>query len=226
MDICIIRNCSKPHIMKKIYKLMALSMLVLGLAACKKEETPELTPDNIKITTTAVTDITAESAVTGGNISDAGGNTITKRGVCWGEAENPDIKGKSTNDGSGTGAFVSEISGLAPGKTYHVRAYAICQAGIAYGNDVSFSVPVFIPTVRTGVTSDLGIDYAVVSGEVLNKMGGTCKALVPDSSADGEVGQPLVGITASADTYRDKRVRVAVRINQLLASYDRCHSVQ
>lgn len=159
--------------MKKIYKLMALSMLVLGLAACKKEETVELTPDNIKITTTAVTNITAESAVTGGNITDAGGNTITKRGVCWGEAENPDIKGKSTNDGSGTGAFVSEISGLAPGKTYHVRAYAICQAGIAYGNDVSFSVPVFIPTVRTGVTSDLGIDYAVVSGEVLNKMGGT-----------------------------------------------------
>ena len=159
--------------MKKIYKLMALSMLVLGLAACKKEETPELTADNIKITTAAVTNITAESAVTGGNITDAGGNTITKRGVCWGEAENPDIKGKSTNDGSGTGAFVSEISGLAPGKTYHVRAYAICQAGIAYGNDVSFSVPVFIPTVRTGVTSDLGIDYAVVSGEVLNKMGGT-----------------------------------------------------
>ena len=159
--------------MKRIYKLMALSMLVLGLAACKKEEAPELTADDIKITTTAVTDITAESAVSGGNITDAGGNTITKRGVCWGEAENPDIKGKFTNDGSGAGAFESEISGLEPGKTYHVRAYAICQAGIAYGNDVSFSVPVYIPTVRTGVTSDLGMDFAVVNGEVLNKMGGT-----------------------------------------------------
>jgi len=160
--------------MKKIYKLMALSMLVLGLAACKKEETVELTPDNIKITTTAVTNITAESAVTGGNITDAGGNTITKRGVCWGEAADPSIKGgKVTEDGSGTGEFTSTISGFEPGKSYHVRAYAICSAGIAYGNDVTFSVPVFEPTVKTGLASDLGIDHAVVNGQVLNKMGGT-----------------------------------------------------
>ena len=160
--------------MKKIYKLMALSMLVLGLAACKKEEAPELTADDIKITTTAVTNITAESAVTGGNITDAGGNTITKRGVCWGDTADPTIKGgKVTEDGSGTGVFTSTISGLEPGKSYHVRAYAICQAGIAYGNDVTFSVPVFEPTVKTNLPTNLGIDFAVVGGQVLNKMGGT-----------------------------------------------------
>lgn len=159
--------------MKAIYKIMALFLLFLGLAACKeKEETPQSLA-NIKITTTEVTDITATSAVSGGEITDNGGYSITKRGVCWGAAENPTLTGDKTTDGSGDGAFTSTITGIEPAKTYHVRAYALCAAGVAYGNDVTFSVPVFEPSVKTGLVTDLGMDFAVVAGEVTSAMGGT-----------------------------------------------------
>ena len=158
--------------MKAIYRIMALSLLFLGLAACKeKMETPQSLAD-IKITTTEVTNITANSAVSGGEITDNGGYTITKRGVCWGTAENPTMTGDKTTDGSGDGAFTSTITGIEPAKTYHVRAYALCAAGVAYGNDVTFSVPVFEPSVKTGVVKDLGMDFAVIAGEVLSANGG------------------------------------------------------
>ena len=158
--------------MKAIYRIMALSLLFLGLAACKeKMETPQSLAD-IKITTTEVTNITANSAVSGGEITDNGGYTITKRGVCWGTAENPTMTGDKTTDGSGDGAFTSTITGIEPAKTYHVRAYALCAAGVAYGNDVTFSVPVFEPSVKTGLVTDLGMDFAVIAGEVLSANGG------------------------------------------------------
>lgn len=39
------------------------------------------------------------------------------------------------------------MTGLAHGTTYHVRAYAINETGVVYGNDVVFTTPVFNPPV-------------------------------------------------------------------------------
>ncbi len=44
-----------------------------------------------------------------------------------------------TNDGGGTGAFTSQLTGLDPGVTYYVRAYAINTAGTAYGTITNFT---------------------------------------------------------------------------------------
>jgi hypothetical protein len=44
-----------------------------------------------------------------------------------------------TVDGTGTGPFESAITGLSPGSTYHVRAYATNSVGTAYGSDLSFT---------------------------------------------------------------------------------------
>jgi uncharacterized protein (TIGR02145 family) len=75
------------------------------------------------------------SASSGGNISDAGGLTIAARGVVWGTSLNPTISGNKTNDGTGTGYFVSYISGLIPSTIYYVRAYVTNTTGTAYGNE-------------------------------------------------------------------------------------------
>ena len=151
--------------MKAINKIMALSLLFLGLAACKEKEVPQSLA-NIKITTNEVTAITATSAVSGGEITDNGGYTITKRGVCWGASENPTLADNKTSEGDGDGAFTSTINGIEPGKTYHVRAYAQCSAGVAYGNDVAFTSLTAAPSVRTVGSESITINSFVVKGEV------------------------------------------------------------
>ncbi len=86
--------------------------------SCKKEETPKMPV----LSTTAVTDITAESAESGGNIISDGGAAVTGRGICWSVNAAPSISDSKTNDGKGTGQFVSILSGLTAGTTYHIRA--------------------------------------------------------------------------------------------------------
>ena len=52
-----------------------------------------------------------------------------------------DHRDSKTTDGavSATGAFTSNITGLAPNTLYHVRAYATNAAGTVYGGDVTFT---------------------------------------------------------------------------------------
>src|SRR5690554_3534905 len=91
------------------------------------------------LSTREVTDITENSATSGGNITDDGGVLITAHGVCWSTNENPTIDDNKTEDGTGAGNFVSSISGLTANTTYYVRAYATNSNGTAYGSAMSFT---------------------------------------------------------------------------------------
>jgi hypothetical protein len=100
------------------------------------------TPEDITIpivTTTEVTEITYNSAVCGGTVISNGGAAVTSRGVCWNTSPNPTLINSNTNDGEGTGAYTSYITGLAAGITYYVRAYATNSIGTAYGENKSFT---------------------------------------------------------------------------------------
>jgi hypothetical protein len=92
------------------------------------------------VTTTAISDTTGISAVSGGNISGDGGSAITARGIVWGTNTSPTISlGTKTTDGSGSGQFTSKIGGLSKSTKYYVRAYATNAAGTAYGNELTFT---------------------------------------------------------------------------------------
>jgi len=91
------------------------------------------------LTTTSASSITTNSAVSGGNITNDGGGQVTERGVCWAASENPTTADSKTSDGTGTGSFTSNITGLSPATTYYVRAYAVNSAGTSYGNQVYFN---------------------------------------------------------------------------------------
>ncbi len=72
-----------------------------------------------ELTTKAVTGITQTTAVSGGeNVSD-GGEPITEKGVCWSTQTGPDISDSKTNEGAGTSAFTSNITGLTGNTTYY-----------------------------------------------------------------------------------------------------------
>jgi hypothetical protein len=94
------------------------------------------------VTTNAVSNITQTTASGGGNVTSDGGADVIERGVCWSTAQNPDITGSHTSDGTGTGIFVSSLTGLTEGTLYYVRAYATNSAGTAYGNEISFSTSI------------------------------------------------------------------------------------
>jgi len=93
------------------------------------------------ISTVAVTEITANSATSGGNISNDGGATVSVRGVCWSTNPNPTTDHLKTTDGAGPGTFSSALTNLTSGTIYYVRAYATNNMGTSYGNEVSFNTP-------------------------------------------------------------------------------------
>lgn len=91
------------------------------------------------VTTSMVSNITDNSATCGGNVVHNGGAAVTSRGVCWSTSQNPTIADNHSNDGSGTGIFISIITGLVPNTTYYVRAYATNSEGTAYGEVLTFT---------------------------------------------------------------------------------------
>ena len=86
------------------------------------------------ITTSSVLSISPTTASCGGSIYSSGGATVTARGVCWSTNQYPTITDNKTVDGSGPGSYASTLTGLTPGNTYFVRAYATNSLGTAYGN--------------------------------------------------------------------------------------------
>ncbi len=100
---------------------------------------PVSSPTLPVLTTLSASNITATTADAGGDITDDGGATVTARGVCYSTNPNPTLADNFTTDGTGTGTFVSSITGLTPNVTYYLRAYATNSEGTAYGNEISFT---------------------------------------------------------------------------------------
>lgn len=119
------------------------------------------------VTTAEVNNITINSAISGGNVLFDGNAYVTTSGVCWSTSQNPTISDSHTTDGSGTNSFISTIIGLTPNTTYYLRAYAINNLGVAYGNQISFStLPMLLPTVTTANVTNITSNSAICGGNV------------------------------------------------------------
>jgi hypothetical protein len=90
------------------------------------------------VTTTEITNVGLTTATGGGNVIFDGGAPLIARGVCWSTSANPTTVDYITTDGSGTGTFISALSGLMSNTTYYVRAYATNSVGTSYGGEMSF----------------------------------------------------------------------------------------
>lgn len=109
--------------------LVALAMV---LVSCK--------PEQPKVVTTEVTEITVNSAVCGGGVSDGGGAAIVERGFCWNTEGRPTVLDFCVKDTeSGLGSFTLNIPNLTPNTQYYIRTYAVNANGVAgYGEEKSF----------------------------------------------------------------------------------------
>ena len=125
------------------------------------------------LTTSTVSGVTINTAISGGNITSDGGGSVTARGVCWGTSHNPTIAGLHTTDGTGTGIYTSSLTGLTPNTLYYVRAYANNSAGTAYGNEVSFTTnPVLPPALTTTEVTSITLTAAISGGNITSDGGG------------------------------------------------------
>ena len=169
------------------------------------------------VTTTQVSSVNCTSAVSGGNITNDGGLTITARGVCWGTSPNPTTAGNKTSNGTGKGIFSSTLTGLTSGTMYYYRAYATNSITTSYGQEgYFFSTPV-PATVQASSPTDISCNSAVLSGRINNDGGiaptevGIVYALTQNpttahtkivmSNSGGSWSQPVSGFNGSTTYY-------------------------
>jgi uncharacterized protein (TIGR02145 family) len=159
-----------------------------------------VTKDGVPVlSTTMVTGITANSAVSGGVIKSDGYLQVLSRGVCWDTLQNPDITDSITIDGEGIGSFTSKMKNLLPGRTYYVRAYATNKYDTFYAKEEwYFNTKDGLPKLTTREIRDITTGSAASGGFVTDDGGlpvisrGVCWSTMPnpttadDTTWDGE----------------------------------------
>lgn len=172
------------------------AMAMLLVWGCKKEEPVKLAT----LSTLSVTDITKNTAKSGGNITNDGGGEITSRGVVWSLSQNPTIEqnlGYTLNI-PGTGQFASEISDLTRYTKYYVRAYATNKAGVAYGNELDFTTEGEPSVITTEPITSITAISAVCGGNITDDGGApiTTRGVIWSNSQNPTVESNL-GITSN-----------------------------
>ncbi|WP_146185900.1 T9SS type A sorting domain-containing protein [Flavobacterium album] len=164
-----------------------------------------LNPVPATITTTQIlpASITTTTAVSGGNVTSDGMAAVTARGVVWATTTNPTTASLTTTDGTGTGIFTSNFSGLTPNTHYYYRAYATNSIGTSYGAEYSFWTLANTPGSPTISNADIfSIDIAIDANgnpastvyAIMINGGGLTGQFV---AADGSVSDTAVWQTAA-----------------------------
>ncbi len=169
------------------------------------------------ITTTAISNITATTASSGGNATADGGYPIIAKGICWSTTSSPTIANNYTTDGTGTGAFSSSLTGLTTLTTYYVRAYATNSQGTSYGNQIQFITLTTLPTITTTAVTGITANSATSGGNISSDGGysvtarGVCwktssnptisDSISSDGTGTGVFASSITGLASSTTYY-------------------------
>ena len=125
------------------------------------------------VMTLDVIDITATTAICGGEVMDDGGDEVYEKGVCWSMSQGPTIGDIHASGGTGIGFFEVQMTDLEPSTTYYVRAYARNNVGVAYGDEMEFTTmsEAGLPTVMTVEVFNITATSAICAGEVMDDGG-------------------------------------------------------
>lgn len=170
------------------------------------------------LTTAEVTNISYTTATCGGNITSAGGQTITACGVCYSTKSNPTIADNKVASDSRT-SFSCNLTGLADGTTYYVRAFATNSKGTAYGEQKTFTTTsYYAPTVSTNSPQNISFTTTTCGGKVLTDGAlsitdkGICYGTSPSPTVNSQkisCGTGLGDFTCTLSNLRDSTVYYA-----------------
>ena len=169
------------------------------------------------VITVPVTQITANSAVGGGNVIDEGASSVIERGICWSTNPEPSIDNYHGNNGIGSGNYSVNMNGLTSGTPYYVRAYAKNLYGLVYGEVVSFTPTDGLPVVETTDVTNITSNSAVCGGNVREEGAssvirrGVCWSIshnpttqdhdIPNGTGLGEYSCNITGMSSNTDYY-------------------------
>lgn len=133
------------------------------------------TADPPTVTTADLSYLSTTFVTSGGNIPTDGGMPVLERGVVWNTSGDATTADNKTMDDSGSGSFISQVTGLTPATTYYLRSYATNAAGTGYGDEKTFTTlaTVIPPTVTTDAASQILAVSAEGGGEVTDWGGDT-----------------------------------------------------
>ena len=145
-----------------IFSFVAALLMLATFSACEADDkivfvtgttTEPILPTVI---TTSPTQITENSAVSGGNVTR--GASVTESGIVYSTMPNPTTSDKRVwGRGDGIGLFTCNLTGLQPNTTYYIRAYAVNESGTAYGEEFSFTTEKYVSVSEpTGTVNGYG----------------------------------------------------------------------
>ena len=109
-------------------------------SSCTVSATFSQNPTVPTVSTKAVSNITSNSADSGGTIVSNGNSVITVSGIAWNTTGTPTTASPHTTDGwQSGGPWSSSATLLSPSTKHYIRAYATNAIGTSYGNEVSFT---------------------------------------------------------------------------------------
>ncbi|MFM2292811.1 MAG: hypothetical protein RIS29_2624 [Bacteroidota bacterium] len=152
------------------------------------------------VTTQAVSSISTTTATGNGTITALGSTNPTAYGVCWNTSTGPTTSNSKVDNGaaSATGAFTASMTGLTPGTTYYVRAFATNTIGTSYGAEVSFTTTALAPTV-TAVSPTTGLTTGGTSVTITGtNLAGATAVKFGTTAATGFTVNSATSITATA----------------------------
>lgn len=191
------------------------------------------------VSTLAVTGITDVSAVSGGEITDDGGDKIIAQGVVWGMTPEPIVgTDAQTTDALGARKYTSYMTGLKFETIYYVRAYAVNSAGTAYGETMQFTsgnlnLANVVNLAEAGtancyIVSEAGTyKFPAVKGNSKESVGGVASVEVLWESFGTDV-TPKVGELVDVAFYRDEHIVIETSSkegNALIAVKDASGSI-
>lgn len=151
--------------MDRLYKFWTIGIILLILISSIRCETePKLNSPVVR--TNEVTSVSATAISTGGSVTDDGGAPVFARGVCWSINSNPTTSESRTNDGVGTGDYITTISNLQPDTRYYIRSYATNKIGTAYGNQIEITTLGALPVISLIEPSDISSSSFKCGGRI------------------------------------------------------------
>lgn len=120
--------------------LNVVVLIAIFFAGCKKNEGEEPSPQprTFSVITSTVSGVTVRTAVAGGILKNPYNLTITEKGVCFATTPSPTINSSRQASMQAADTFVVNLTDLSENTRYYLRAYAIGENSVAYGEEVSF----------------------------------------------------------------------------------------
>ncbi|MFA5815731.1 MAG: hypothetical protein WC865_08955 [Bacteroidales bacterium] len=129
------------------------------------------------VTTQAASSVTSSSAVFNGTASADGGQSITDRGFVHKAGSDPIVTDNKTSASAptGTGSFTLSKTGLTPGTTYYVKAFATNASGTQLStSSFSFTTAAVLPTMSVSAVTNITATTATFNGSITDFGGASC----------------------------------------------------